>query len=70
MKKKQEIQLYEDKRIRSVRDSEQEKWYFSIVDICGILTVQPDQEHARNYWKILKYRLIKKEINRLQIVTG
>jgi hypothetical protein len=42
-----------------VWDDEQEKWYFSIVDVCGVLTDQPDYEHARNYWKVLKHRLLK-----------
>ena len=40
-------------------DDVEEKWYFSIVDVCGILTDQPDYEHARNYWKVLKHRLVK-----------
>ncbi|MCQ2059625.1 MAG: hypothetical protein MJY71_07345 [Bacteroidaceae bacterium] len=76
MTKKQEIQLYEDKKVRSVWDSEQEKWYFSIVDICGILTNQPDQEHARNYWKVLKHRLVKEgnetvtNCNRLKLLSA
>ena len=76
MTKKQEIQLFEEKKVRSVWDSEQEKWYFSIVDICGILTDQPDQERARNYWKVLKYRLIKEgnetvtNCNRLKMVAA
>jgi hypothetical protein len=34
-------------------------WYFSIVDIVGILTEQPTVDRARNYWKVLKSRLIK-----------
>ena len=54
--------LFEDKKIRTVWDDEQEKWYFSIVDVVGVLTDQPDIEHARNYWKVLKHRL-KKEGN-------
>ena len=54
--------LFEDKKIRTVWDDEQEKWYFSIVDVVGALTDQPDTEHARNYWKVLKHRL-KKEGN-------
>ena len=49
--------LFEDKKIRTVWDDEQEKWYFSIVDVVGALTDQPDTEHARNYWKVLKHRL-------------
>ena len=59
MTKKQSIQLFEEKKVRTVWDSEQEKWYFSIVDVCGVLTDQPDNEHARNYWKVLKHRLTK-----------
>ena len=62
---KRDIQkLFEDKKIRTVWDDEEEKWYFSIVDVVGALTDQPDVEHARNYWKVLKHRL-KKEGNEL-----
>ena len=53
------IQPFGDKKVRTVWDAEQEKWYFSIVDVCGVLTDQPDNEHARNYWKVLKHRLLK-----------
>ena len=59
MTKKQEIQLYENKKVRSVWDSEKEQWYFSVVDVCSILTDQPDYDHAKNYWKVLKHRLLK-----------
>ncbi len=59
MTKKLTIQLFEAKKVRTVWDDEQEKWYFSIVDVCEILTEQPDTEHARNYWKVLKHRLRK-----------
>ena len=62
MTKKQAIQLFEAKKVRTVWDDEQEKWYFSIVDVCEVLTEQPDNDHARNYWKVLKNRL-KKEGN-------
>ena len=51
------LQLFEDKRIRTAWNEEEEKWYFSIVDIIEVLTDQPDLEHARNYWKVLKNRL-------------
>lgn len=60
MTKKQTIQLFEEKNVRTVWDDEQEKWYFSIVDVCGVLTNQPDYEHARNYWKVLRHRLLEK----------
>lgn len=59
MTKKEALQLLEEKKIRSVWDDKEEKWYFSIVDVCAVLTEQPDAEHARNYWKVLKHRLIK-----------
>ena len=59
MTKKEALQLFEEKKIRSVWDDKEEKWYFSIVDVCAVLTEQTDAEHARNYWKVLKHRLIK-----------
>jgi DNA-damage-inducible protein D len=52
------IQLFQDKKVRSHYDSEKELWFFSIVDIVGILTDQPSTARARNYWKVLKGRLI------------
>ena len=62
MTKREIPKLFEDKKIRTVWDDEEEKWYFSIVDVVGALTDQPDVDHARNYWKVLKHRL-KKEGN-------
>ena len=59
MTQKHTIKVFEEKKVRTVWDEEQEKWYFSIIDVVGILTEQPDLEHARNYWKVLKHRLIK-----------
>lgn len=53
------IQLFEDKKVRSHFDADKEVWYFSIVDIVGILTEQPTIARARNYWKVLKSRLHK-----------
>ena len=50
------IKLFETKKIRSQWDAEKEAWYFSIVDVVGVLTDSPD---ARNYWKVLKHRLAK-----------
>ena len=61
MTKREALQLFEEKKIRSVWDDKEEKWYFSIVDVCAVLTEQPDAEHARNYWKVLKHRLIKED---------
>ena len=59
MAKKELIQLFEEQKVRTKWDDEKQKWYFSIVDVCGVLTDQPDEEHARNYWKVLKHRLKK-----------
>ena len=54
-----DIKLFENKKVRSQYDADNEIWYFSIVDIVGILTEQPTVDRARNYWKVLKSRLIK-----------
>ena len=62
MTKETAIKLFENKKVRSQYDAEKETWYFSIVDIVGILTEQPTVDRARNYWKVLKSRL-KKEGN-------
>ena len=59
MNQKQAIQLFEEKKVRTVWDDEQEKWYFSVVDVIGALT---DSNNPRKYWSVLKTRL-KKEGN-------
>ena len=51
------IQLFEDKRIRTAWDEEKEEWYFSVVDVVAVLTDQPDARHASTYWAVLKKRL-------------
>ena len=56
MTKKQEIQLFNERKIRTVWDDKEEKWYFSVVDVVGALT---DSTDPRNYWKVLKNRLLK-----------
>ena len=58
------IQLFEDKKVRTLWDEEQEKWYVSVVDVVGALT---DSPNPNNYWKVLKNRL-KKEGS--QLVTN
>lgn len=55
------LKLFEEKKVRSVFDDETEEWYFSVVDICAVLT---GSENPRNYWKVLKNRL-KKEGSKL-----
>ncbi|WP_417173438.1 Bro-N domain-containing protein [Alistipes finegoldii] len=59
MTQKQAIQLFEERKVRTVWDDEAGKWYVSIVDVVGVLTEQPDYQLARNYWKVLKHRLLK-----------
>ena len=54
MTKKEALQLFEEKRVRTIWDDEQEKWYFAIVDVCGVLTNSKD---ATAYWRKLKQRL-------------
>jgi len=61
MTQKHKIQLFEDKKVRTVWDDERQNWYFSIVDVCGVLN-DSDYQTARKYWKVLKGRL-KKEGN-------
>lgn len=58
------IKIFEDKKVRISWNEEEEDWYFSIVDVVGILTEQEDYDGSKNYWKVLKHRL-KKEGNEL-----
>lgn len=59
MTMKEQIQLFEDRKVRTAWDEEREKWYFSIVDVCGILINQPDYQKSRKYWNKLKQRLVE-----------
>ena len=61
-----EIKLFEGNQIRSIWDNEREEWYFSIVDIIGVLT---GSENPRKYWSVLKIRL-KKEGNELATICS
>ena len=65
MAQNDKIQLFEDKRIRTAWDEEKEEWYFSIVDVVAVLTDQPDQRGASNYWAKLKQRLKEEGANQL-----
>ena len=73
MTQKQAIQLFEQKKVRTVWDTEKEKWYFSVVDVVAVLT---DSPNPRNYWKVLKHRLIKEgnetvtNCNQLKLVSS
>ena len=55
MTKQQALKLFEERRVRSVWDDEQEKWYFSIVDVVAVLT---DSSNPQTYWRVLKKRLL------------
>lgn len=59
------IQLFENKRIRTAWDEEEEEWYFSVVDVVAVLTDQPTQRGASNYWAKLKERLRAEGANEL-----
>jgi len=59
LKKEKAIKLFEQQQVRTHWDEDTEKWYFSIVDVVAILSEQPNYQGARNYWKVLKHRLLK-----------
>ena len=73
--KNHKIQIFNGQKVRTAWNADEEKWYFSIVDVCGVLTDQPDYDHAKNYWKVLKFRLIKEgnesvtNCNQLKLVS-
>ena len=54
MEQNDKIQLFEDKRIRTAWDAEKEEWYFSIVDVCEVLS---GTDNPRRYWSDLKRKL-------------
>jgi hypothetical protein len=54
MQKQNDIKIFEDKKVRTLWDADQEKWYLSIVDVIGVLTESPN---PRKYWSVLKTRL-------------
>jgi BRO family, N-terminal domain len=58
MTKETAIKLFEQKQIRSVWSDEEEKWFFSIVDVVAIFTDQEEHKVARKYWNKLKERLL------------
>lgn len=58
-----EVALFEQKEIR--RTWQDEKWYFSVVDVVSVLTDQPNYDSARNYWRVMKNRLKKEGASEL-----
>ena len=67
---KENIQYFEDQPIRAAWDEEKEEWYFSVVDVVGVLTEQSDQRGASNYWAKLKQRLKEEGANELITKLG
>lgn len=73
MNKETAIKLFNQKQVRCHWDSEQEKWFFSIVDVVQVLT---ESENPNNYWKVLKNRLKKEgselvtNCNQLKMVSA
>lgn len=57
MDKDNAVQIFEDKKIRTAWDEEQEEWYYSIVDVVSVLTEQATPRSASTYWAVLKKRL-------------
>jgi cell filamentation protein len=62
------IRFFDDREVRAVWDDENAKWWFSVLDIVGVLRDEDDYERNRNYWKYLKAKL-KRENNQLGSVT-
>ena len=74
MVKQNAIKVFEEKKVRTLWDSETEEWYFSVVDVVAVLT-DSDYQVARNYWKVLKNRMKKEgnetvtNCNRLKLIS-
>jgi len=66
MKQENDIQLFEDKKVRTLWDADQEKWFISIIDVIEVLT---NSERPRKYWSDLKAKL-KKEGSELSVNIG
>nr|WP_318681536.1 Fic family protein [uncultured Treponema sp.] len=59
MENKISIRFFNDKEVRAIWDEENSKWWFSVLDVVGVLNAQDDYEKNRNYWKYLKAKLKK-----------
>ena len=62
------IRFFNDLEVRAVWDDEYSKWWFSVLDIVGVLNEEPEYTKVRNYWKYLKAKL-KKEHHQLVSAT-
>ena len=63
------IRFFNDREVRAVWDEENSKWWFSVLDVVGVLNAQDDYTKNRNYWKYLKTKL-KKEGSQLVSATN
>lgn len=63
------IRFFDNREVRAIGDDENSKWWFSVLDIVGVLNTQDNYTKSRNYWKYLKNKL-KKENNELVSVTN
>lgn len=62
------IRFFDDREVRAVWDDENSKWWFSVLDIVGVLNQEPDYNKTRNYWKYLKAKF-KKENSQVVSAT-
>lgn len=67
-KRKISIRFFNDREVRAIWNDSTSNWWFSVLDIVGILNEEPDYTKTRNYWKYLKVKL-KKENNQLVSAT-
>ena len=68
MSRELKIQAFDDKQVRIVWDDEEQKYYFSVTDVVGVLTDQPDARGATVYWAVLKKRL--KQEGAVELITN
>ncbi len=69
MSQKISIRFYKDRKVRAVWSEEQNKWFFSVLDIIGAINEQDDYQKNRNYWKYLKAKLRKEQSEVVSVTT-
>ncbi|MFN8700120.1 MAG: hypothetical protein ACK500_02905 [Flavobacteriales bacterium] len=63
------IRFFDDKEVRAIWDEDHAKWWFSVLDIVGVLNQEEDYTKTRNYWKYLKAKLRKEHIEVVSATT-
>ena len=66
---KKSIRFYNDHEVRAVWDDEQDKWWFSAVDIVGAVNDESDYKKCRNYWKYLKGKMAKEDVQLVSVTN-